>query len=191
MPHSSSKMEPISFVPDEKLSSIDQMDLSALSRALINKPTYKTYKNLLAHHRSLQCLNAKLELRVMNADDAFTEASANRENTVKALTNACNSTASPYPTTCPPVIGNVLQGIIELQRFYQEEKEKVLEECRREQSRVHTFILKTNKRVDKVEKALVKRFGIPTIDDEGNPMNMQTVERAIDVMAWIPGCENL
>ena len=189
MPHSSSKMEPISTVPDEKLSSIDQIDLSALHRALIRKPTYKTYKILLAHYHSLQCLNANLELRIMDADDALTEASANRENTVIALTNACNSTASPYPTTRPPVIGNALQGIIELQMFYQKEKENVLEECRREQSRVHTFILKTNKKVDKVERVLVKKFGIPT-DDEGNPLNMQSVERAIDVMAWIPGCES-
>ena len=175
MPGSSIENETISTVPNEKLSSIGQIHLPTLSRALKRKSTYKAYK-----------------VRVGKADDALNKASEDRRTTETALANACASTASPYPITRPAIVGEALTGIIGLQKFYQHEKADILVECRREQSHVQTLIRAVNERVEKVEKALVKRFGIHTVDDEGNPLlNVHNVERIIDVMASIPGLENL
>ena len=192
MPGSSIENETISTVPNEKLSSIGQIHLPTLNRALKRKSTYKAYKALRVHRSTLECLNSNVNLRVGKADDALNKASEDRRNTEIALANACSSTASLYPTTRPAIVGEVLQGIIELQKFYQHEKADVLVECRREQRHVQTLIRAVNTKVEKVEKALVKKFGIHTVDDEENPLlNVHNVERIIDVMASIPGLENL
>ena len=192
MPQSSGKIEIISIVPDDKLSSVSQIDLGTLHQALSRKPTYKAYKTLLVHHHTLQCLNANVDLRVQQADDAFKKVSEDLRNTAVALANACNSTASAHPATRPPIVGEVLQGIIELQTFYQREKVHVLLQCRWDQTGAQRLIQEVNKRVKKVEQALVKKYGIPTLDDEGNPLlNGHNIERIIDVMASVPGIENL
>ena len=192
MPGSSIENETISTVPNEKLSSMGQIHLPTLSRALKRKSTYRAYKALRGHRSTLECLNAKVNLRAGKADDALNKASEDRRNTEIALTNACASTASPYPTTRPAIVGEVLRGIIGLQKFYEHEKVGLVVECRREQRHVQTLIRAVNKRVGKVEEALVQKFGIHTVDDEENPLlNVHNIERIIDVMASIPGMENI
>lgn len=179
-------IETISTIPDEELSSVDQIDISALQQALSKKPTYKAYKALLVHRRTLQCLKMNVDLMVEVADDALYKALENRNKAEQALANACNSTMSLYPATCLPLSGKALQTIIELQTVYYDEKVGVLVECDFEQQRAQRVLDDVNKRVKKMEQALVKKFGIHTIDDEGNPLYMQNVERVIDVMASIP-----
>lgn len=191
MPPFSGKIEPISIIPNEELSSIDQIDVSAFRRALLKKPTYKAYKALLVHRHTLQSLNLDVDLMVEQADDALYKASENRGKTERALANACDSSMYPYPTTCPPIASKAFQSIIELQTFYHDEKVCVLMECVSEQGRAQTLLRRVNSRVEKVEQALVKKFGIHTVDDEGNPLRMQDLERVIDVMASVPGIENL
>lgn len=190
MPQSSGKIETIAIVPDDELSSAYQIDLPSLNRALSRKPTYKVYKTLLVHHRTLKCLNSNVDLRVQKADAALNKASENLRNTAVTLANACNSTASANPATRPSIVGEVLQGIVELQTFYQREKVSVLLRCRWDQIQAQKFLQETSKRVKKVEQTLVKKYGIHTVDDEGNPLlNEHNVERIIDLMASVPGIE--
>ncbi|KAL9135605.1 MAG: hypothetical protein Q9175_003205 [Cornicularia normoerica] len=186
MPLFSGTTETISTVPEKELSSIDQIDIFAFRRALLKKPTYKAYKALLVHRRAIQCLKTNVDLMVKEADDALYKASENSRKT-KALANDCDSTMSPSALTCPPIAGKVLQSIIELQTFYLDEREGVLIECVFEQGRALALLQEVNKKVEKVEHALVKKYGIHTVDDEGDPLDMRNVERIIDVMASTPG----
>lgn len=190
MSQSFGKIETISIVRDDELYSAYQIDLPSLNRALSRKPTYKTYKTLLVHQRTLECLNANVDLRVQKAEAALNKASENLKNTIVTLANACNSTASANPATRPPIVGGVLQGIMELQIFYQREKVSVLLQCRWDQIQAQRLLQQTSKRVNKVEQSLVKKYGIHTVDDEGEPLlNEHNVERIIDLMASVPGIE--
>ena len=189
MPRLSSNIEAISTVPDEKLNSISQLDLSALGRALSREPTYEAYKALLTYRRTLQSLNANVDVRVEHADDALNKTSEDLSNTATALVNVCTS---PGPTTCPSLVGEALRGTMKLQMLYQRENVNVLVNCRREQMQAQMHLQAVDKRVEEVEWALVKKYGIHTFDDEGNPLlSEHNVERMIDVMASVPGIEDL
>ena len=191
MPQSFSKIEAISTVPDEKLDSISQLDLSALDRALTRSQTYEAYKTLLTYRRTLICLNANVDLRVEQANEALSKTSEDLSNTATALVNACNSTASPRQTTRPTFVREALRGTMKLQMLYQREKVNVLVNCRREQMHAQMYLQAVNKRVEEVERALVKEYGIHTVDDEGKVLlNEHNVERMIDVMASVPGIED-
>lgn len=184
------------MVPDEKLNSISQLDLSALARALSREPTYEAYKSLLTHRRTLQSLNANVDVRVEHADDALNKTSEDLSNTatalVNALVNACNSPPSPGQTTRPSLVGEALRGTMKLQMLYQRENVNVLVNCRREQMQAQMYREAVDQRVEEVEWALVKKYGIHTFDDEGKPLlNEYNVERMIDVMASVPGVEDL
>ena len=192
MPQSLSKIEAISTVPDKKFNSISQLDLSALDRALTRKPTYEAYKTLLTYRRTLTCLNANVDLRVEQADEALSKTSEDLSNTATALVNACNSTASPRQTTRRTLVGEALRGTMKLQMLYQREKVNVLVNCRREQMHAQMYLQAVNKRVEEVEWALVEKYGIHTVDDKGKPLlNEHNVERMIDVMASVPGIEDI
>ena len=191
MPQSFSKIEAISTMPDEKLDSISQLDLSALDRALTRSQTYEAYKTLLTYRRTLICLNANVDLRVEQANEALSKTSEDLSNTATALINACNSTASPRQTTRPTFVREALRGTMKLQMLYQREKVNVLVNCRREQMHAQMYLQAVNKRVVEVERALVKKYGIHTVDDEGKVLlNEHNVERMIDVMASVPGIED-
>ena len=192
MPQWSGKIEAISIVADENLKSISQLDLKTLSRALSRKPTYAIYKTLLTYWSTLQRLNVNVNLTVKQADDALGKASDDLSNTTTALVNACNFTTSPHPTSRPLVAGEALIGTMKLQTIYQREKVDVLVRCRREQMHAQMYLQRVDRRVEKVERALVKKYGILTADDEGMPLlNVHNTERIIDVMASIPGIEDL
>lgn len=191
MPLFAGKIEAISTIPDEELSSFDQIDLSAFHRARSKKPTYKSYNALLIHRCTLRSLKRNVDLMVEQANDALFKASENRRKTLQALAHACESTRSPHSLTCPPIAGKVLQNIIELQTFYHDERAIVLTECQVEQRRAQVLLVAVDERLTKTEQVLVKKFGIHTVDDEGNPLDMQDVERVIHVMASIPGNEGL
>ena len=189
MPQSFSKIEAISTVPDEKLNSISQLDLPALGRALSRKPTYEAHNTLLTYRRTLQSLSANVDLRV---EDTLNKTSEDLSNTATALVNACNSRASPCQTTHPTLVSEALRSTIKLQMLYQREKVNVLVNCRREQMQAQMYLQAVNKRVEEVEWALVEKYGIHTVDDEGKPLlNEHNVERMIDVMASVPGTEDL
>ena len=181
------KIEPISTAPDGKLCSFHQIDVEALCRALRKKPRYKAYKALLSHRRVLECLKTNLDLKAKEAVEARQKA-INDYNKTWALAHACHvSTESSRAIKCPAIAGEMLDTILEWQKFYQDQKVEALEECAVEHGRVQYFLLALNKRVEKVEGALVTRYGIWTTDEEGNPLDMCDVERVIDVMASIPG----
>ena len=81
---------------------------------------------------------------------------------------------------------------MKLQMLYQRETVDALVNCRCEQMQAQLHLQAVNKRVEKVERTLVKKYGIHTVDDEGKPLlNEHNVERIIDVMASIPGIEDL
>lgn len=191
MPLFSGKIEIISTTPDEELSSVDQIDCLAFSRALCRKSSYKAYSALLIHRRTLQCLNANVNLIVQEAEDARFKAFENREKTEQALANACISTMSSYPTRCPSIARKALESIMELQTFYLDERAGALVECVLERECAQAFLYKADKRLKKVEQALVERNDIHTVDDEGEPLDVQNVERVMHVMASIPGIERL
>ena len=183
------KIEAISTMPDEKLNSISQLDLSALDRFLSRKPSYEAYKTLLTYRRTLQSLNANVDSRVAQADDALSKTSEDIGNTATALVNACTSAMSPCHR--PTLVGEALRVSMKLQMLYQREKVDVLVNCRREQMQAQMHLQEVNRRVEKVEWALVRKYGIHTVDDEGMPLlNEHNVERMIDVMASVPGIED-
>ena len=193
MTYSSDKIEAISTVLDEKLNSISQLDRSALDRGLSRKPTYEAYKTLLAYRHTLISLNANVDLRVEQADDALSKTSEDISNTATALVNACNSTASsPSQTARPALIREALSGTMKLQMLYQREKANALVDCRCEQMQAQMHLQAVTRRVEEVERALVKKYEIHAIADEGRPLlNEHNVERMIDVMASVPGIEDL
>lgn len=125
------------------------------------------------------------------AHDAQRKASDNYNKTAEALANACDATMSPYSTTSPPIVGKALQTILELQMFYHDERMGVVIERGVERGQVKGFLRAVNEKVEEVEQVLVKKYGIHTVDDEGNPLEMQDLERVIDVMASVPGIENI
>ena len=156
MPHLTRKIEPISTVPDEKLSSSHQIDTEAFSRALRKKPSYKTYKTLLTHHRTLECLQKHLELKIQEAAEARHKAFKDYTKTW-SLAHACHvSTDSSRPVKCPAIAGDMLDDILVSQQFYTERRGEALEECERECEAVTGFLEKLKKRVEKVEGVLVK-----------------------------------
>lgn len=122
---------------------------------------------------------------VDEADGAVGKAAENYRKTAQAIANSCNSAALPPP----PIAGKALQTIIELQKFYHDQRMGVLVECSLERGRVSALVIEVNKRIAKVEQVLVKKYGIHTIDDEGKPLVMQNLERVIDIMASVPGIE--
>ena len=171
MPQSSSKIKAISMVSDKKLNSISQLDLSALSRALSKTPTYETYKTLLTYRRTLQLLSANVDLRVEQADDVLSKTSEDLGNMATALANACNSTASPSQTTRPTLlVREALRETMKLQMLYEREDVNERVNCRHEQIQVQMHLQAVIKRVEKVEEALVKKYGVHTVDDEGKPL---------------------
>ena len=127
---------------------------------------------------------------VDEADGALQKASENFRKTVQTLAKACDSDTLPYPQTSPPIVGNALQSIIKQQKFYHDQRMGVLVERGFEAGRVLALLNEVNKRIAKVEQDLVKKYGIHTIDDEGNPLEIQNLERVIDVMASVPGIES-
>ena len=191
MPLVSGKIEPISIIPEEELSAVDQINVSAFRRALVKKPIYKAYCSLLAYRHALRRLKINVDLLVEEADDGLRKATENFNMTGQALVNACDSTKSPYPTTSPTVAGEVFKNIMELQKLYHAERLEVALECHFEEGYVRGRLYAANKRVQKLEAVLVKKFGIHAVDDEGKPLDMQNVERVIHVMASVPGTENL
>ena len=81
---------------------------------------------------------------------------------------------------------------MKLQMLYQREKVNALVDCRCEQMQARMHLEAVTKRVEEVEQALVKKYGIHTADDEGKPLlNEHNVERMIDVMASVQGVEDL
>ena len=167
MPQLSSNIEAISTVPDEKLNSISQLDLSALDRALSRNPTYEAYKTLLTYRRTLQSLKANVDLRVEQADDALSKTSEDLGNTAAALVNACTSALSPGHTTRLNLVGEALRGTMKLQMLYQRENVNGLVDCRREQMRAQMYLHTVDKRVEEVEWDLVMKYGIHIVDDGG------------------------
>ncbi len=154
---------------------IDKLNDPAVLEAA-SKPTYKNYKFVLAHRRTLQSFKTKLDLMVKAAYDVLFEAVENHSKTYQTLTDVCDFTKSPFPTTRPSIAGDVLQTIIELQVVYSKEKEDVLLEYTIERGYVLGRLGYLNSRIRKMERALVKKYGIHTVDDEGNPLDMQNVE---------------
>ena len=115
----------------------------------------------------------------------------NHSKTEQTLADVCDSTKSPYPITRPSIAGSVLETIIDLQIVYSKEKEDVLLKYNLERGYVLGSLDYVSSRIRKMERALVKKYGIHTIDDKGNPLDMENVERAIDLMVWISRIENL
>lgn len=193
MPQSSGKIETIGDVSDAFLSSPYQIDIPSLNRALSRKPTYKTYKTLLVHQRTLKCLNANVDRRLQKADAELDFASESLKRTAgylaDALADACNSTASPTTTeTDPTIVGSTLRAIIGHQTFSQEVSMADVLECRSDQLHARKLLEGTSERVKKVEQKLVKKYDILTVDDEGKQLlDEHKMERVIDLMVAMPG----
>ena len=190
MPLPPSKIESISSVPDEEVSAIDQIDLQAVVQAQSEKPTYKTYKTLLAYRRTLQFLQTNVDLLHEKANKELINAMENINKTQQALSDVYDS---PTPTTTRPssTAEGVLLHILELQNLYLVKRLDVLGQCAEECGRAFELNRVVKERIGKVEKRLVKKYGIRTVDDEGNPVEMHDLERVIDVMASVPGIEKL
>lgn len=184
----SGKFKPISTIPNNKLSSIDDIDISALVDAVIKKPTYRNYKTLLAHRRTLQCLETKMDLMFEAAYNALVEIAKNHSKTEQTLADACKS---PYPITRPSIADSALQTILELQMVFLKERKAVVLKHSYNRARVQGNLKYLNMRIWKVEEILAKKYGIHTADDKGNPLHMKNGERAIHLMAWIQDIENL
>lgn len=194
MPLPSGKIESISSIPDEEVSAIDQIDLKAVVKAQSEKPTYKTYKTLLAHRRTLQCLQTNVDLLQEKAHKELSNAMENINKTQQALSDVYDSPTSPTPiptTTRPSTAAGVLLSILELQNLYLTKRFEILDHCSFEQGRAFALARGVKQRIKKVEKKLVKKYGIRTVDDEGNPVEMHDLERVIDVMASVPRIEKL
>ena len=182
MAHFTGKFEPISTVPDEKLSSSHQIDTEAFFRALRKKPTYKTYKVLLSHRRVLECLQKNLELKLEQAVEAHHKAFNDCTKTW-SLTHACHvSTDSSRPIKCPAIAGDVLDSIMESQMFYVERRGEVQEEVTKELDSVLGYVEALNKRVQKVERVLVKKYGIWAPGDMVERLDRQDMEHLIDAL---------
>ena len=169
MPRSSSKIEPLSTTPDETISSPDQIDRGALSRALTRKPTLKVHKTLLAHRRTLQCLIANLDLKVAQHDAADDRALDNYTETMSALIHACHATKSPYPETRPPIIGKALTAILHHQSLYRAITAELSFQCRFERGFTKGCLKEVEKRLKKVARALAKSSSDASVtgDHEG------------------------
>ena len=187
----SDNIESISTTPDEELSSLDQIDIYAVGRALARKSTYKAYKALLVHRRTLQCLQTNVDLTLEKANEALSMAVENIRKTEQAIANICDSPMYADPTTPPPIAYGVLTSILALQKFYYTERFEALRQCAFERGRVLAFTRAVDKRVEKVQKALVKKFGIVAVDDEGVPLELEEIEQVFDLLASIPGYEKL
>ena len=165
MPQSSSKIEPLSTTPDEKISSVNQIDRRALNRALIRKPSFKVLKTLLAHRRSLQCLIAKLDLKVEKSDAAKERARHNYGRTMSALRRACHSTKSPYPKTRPRIIGDALTAILHLQSLYMAISSGYSRDCREDRRFTKGCLQEVEKRLKKVARVLARSSRVSVIVD--------------------------
>ena len=171
MPQTPGGIEAIPKVPHKELNSISQIDLPTLSRAFSRKPAYKAYKTLIGYRHTLQRLHSHVNLRVEQADDALHKASKNLHNTAIALVNACSSPMSFHPESHPHIMNSeVLKGVLELQKYHQGEKMDALVKCRCEQMHVQSYIQTVSEILEKDERALVKNFGVHTVDDEGKPL---------------------
>ena len=183
-------IEPISTRPDEKLYSSLQIDIEAFSRALHKKPTYKAYKALLGHRLTLECLKHSLELKVKEAVEARDKASNNYTKT-SALAHACHvSAGSSRPVKCPAIAGDMLDTVSEWQKIFQVRKREALDECEQELGLVQGWLERLRKRVEKVEGALVKAYGILKMIDEGHSLDVSDVEHVIHAFALMTGIED-
>ena len=186
MAHLTGKIEPISTVPDEKLSSSRQIDTDAFSRALRKKPSYKTHKALLTHRRTLECLQKHLELKLEAADEACLKAFRDRNKTW-SLAQACHASAnSSRPVKCPAIAGDVLDSIFESQHIYVQRRVEALEECAQECDSVTGFLEALNKRVE----ILVKKYVIGTPGDGVETLDRQDMEHVVDAFALMAMIED-
>ena len=168
MPQLPGNIEAISTVPDEKLNSTSQLELPTLDRALSQKPSYEAYHTLLTYRRTLQSLNTNVDLRVEQADNALSKTSEDLGNTAAALVSACcASAASPGLTARSNLVAEALRGTMKLQMLYQRENVDGLVNCRREQMRAQMYLRAVDRRVEEVEAALVAKYGIRSVDEEG------------------------
>ena len=190
MAHFTGKIEPISTVPDEKLSSSHQIDTEAFFRALRKKPTYKAYKALLSHRRVLECLQKNLELKVEEAAEARHKAFEDITKTW-SLAHACHvSTDSSRPIKCPAIAGDMLDSIMESQMFYAERRVEAFGECAQELDSVTGFLRALKKRVDKVEGVLMKKYVIGTPGDGVKTLDRRDMEHVLDAFALMAGIED-
>ena len=189
----SGTIKSISSVPDEEVSAIDQIDLQAVCDAQSSKPTYKAYKTLLAYGRTLHFLQTNVDLLPEKANKELSDALENISKTQQALADVYDSPTSPTPTTTtrPSTAGGILLKILQLQQLYLAQRLEILGQCFFEQGRAFALARGVKERIKKVEKYLVKKYGIRTVDDEGNPVEMHDLERVIDVIASVPGIEKL
>lgn len=190
MAHFTGKIEPISTVPDEKLSSSHQIDTEAFFRALRKKPSYKTHKALLSHRRTLECLQKHLELKVEQAAEARYKAFKDCTKTW-SLAHACHvSTDSSRPIKCPAIAGDMLDSILESQKFYVDRRVEALEECAQECDSVTGFLEALKKRAEKVEGVLVKKYVIGTPGEGVERLDRRDMEHVVDTFALMARIED-
>ena len=190
MAHFTCKIEPISTVPDEKLCSSSQIDTEAFFRALRKKPSYKAYKALLSHRRALECLQKHLELKVDEAAEARNKAWKEWTKTW-SLSHACHVSAdSSRPVKCPAIAGDALDSILESQQFYVERRAEAFEERAEEFGLVTAFLEALNKRAQKVEGVLGKKYVIGTLGDGEKHLDRREMEHLLDAFALMARIED-
>ena len=190
MAHFTGKIEPISTVPDEKLTSSRQIDTEAFFRALRKKPSYKALEALLSHRRVLGCLQKNLELKVEEAAEARHKAFKDCTKTW-SLARACHvSTDSSRPVKCPAIAGDLLDSVFESQKFYVDRRVEALEECAQECDSVTGLLKALNKRVRKVEGVLEKKYVIGTLGDGGKTLDGREMEHVLDAFALMARIED-
>ena len=111
-----------------------------------------------------------MDRNIERADDALRKASQNGSKMAQALANTCDYYTSPYPRACSPTTGKVSNSIIELQTIHHDMRVGAFLWSAASSGGVRRhFSGKVNKRMKKVEQALVKKFGVITVDDEADP----------------------
>lgn len=98
---------------------------------------------------------------------------------------------SPTTSTSPSTAGGVLSNILELQNLYLTKRFEILGQCAEECGGAFELARGVKERIKKVERGLVEEYGIRTVDDEGNAVEIKDLERVIDGMASVPGVEKL
>lgn len=183
--------KPISSVPDKELCSIHQIDVEALNDVLeeakSNKSSYKAYKALLAHRRTLKCLKTSVNLQQEKANKQLSKAWQNIYNTEQDLDDVNDSPNLPDSTTRAPIDFGILLSILELQKLYHAQKFAAFGECGHQRGQIDGLLCAVNGKIKDVEKALMKEFRVRTVDHEGNVLEGRDLEHAIDAMASAHG----
>lgn len=179
--------EPISSVSDKELSSLHQIDLKAVQKAKSKEPSYIAYKALQAHRRTLNCLQTSVDLQHQKASSKLSNAMQNIDNTKQQMNDVNDYPDSQDPTTRPSIEFGILLSIVELQKLYYAQKLATFGECAEELGGVDELVHGVAKKVKEMERFLVKKWNVRTVDDEGNALKGRDVEHAIDVMAMRPG----